>query len=283
MNAPGDIDENLESGYNVRAARGDYEAVLNDWTARSESFRSIAGGSVDIAYGAAARQRLDIFTAGLDAPTLVYLHGGYWQRGDKSIYSFVAEPFVNRGVNVVVMNYTLCPEITVPGITGEIRSGIAWIYRNGDRYGLAAERINVTGHSAGGHLTAMMLATVWREYGVDLPAGLVKSGIPVSGLYDLSPLRRTSINELARIDDDASRHYSPRLLKPASDAPVLAVVGGAETRAFHAQTKEFASRWSAAGARVEEHIEPEADHFDIVNRLADGESGLFRKTLAWLV
>lgn len=283
MTDPNDIDGRLEREYNARAARDDYDQVLDDWTRRSEAFRAASGGFLDAAYGPGERHRLDIFTAASDASTLVYLHGGYWQRGEKSAYSFVAEPFVARGVNVVLMSYTLCPDISVPGITDEIQRGLMWLYRNGGGYGLAADRINVTGHSAGGHLTAMMLATPWNELSADLPGDLVKTGIPISGLYDLEPLRHTSINHAARIDEEAARHFSPQLLAPASDAPVLAVVGGAETSAFHEQAANLAKRWSAAGIRVEQHVEPGVDHFDVVNRLADPDSGLFGKTLEWLV
>lgn len=284
MSTAADIDEHLESQYNVRAKRPDYDQVVADWNRRSEAFRSASGGFLDIAYGPAERHRLDIFTAGKDdAPTLVYLHGGYWQRGDKSAYSFVAEPFVARSVNVALMNYTLCPTTTVPGITDEIRRALAWLYRNSGEYGLAAGRINVTGHSAGGHLTAMMLATRWPELGADLPGDLVKSGIPISGLYDLAPLRHTTINHAAGIDDDAAGGCSPLFLEPAPGARVLAVAGGAETAAFHEQMAELAERWSAAGASIEQYVEPEVDHFDVVNRLADPSSELFAKTLGRLV
>jgi arylformamidase len=283
MNDSTDIDETLEAQYNARAARADYDQVMEEWIQRSEAFRSSSGGFLDAAYGPGERHRMDIFPADNSGPTLIYLHGGYWQRGDKSAYSFVAEPFVARGVNVVLMNYSLCPEATVPGITDEVRQGLSWLYRNGSEYGLAATRINLTGHSAGGHLTAMMLATPWNEIGADLPADLVKSGIPISGLYDLEPLRNTTINRAARIDAEAVRTCSPQRLDPAPGARVLAVVGGGETRAFHDQATSLARRWSQAGARVEQHTEPGVDHFDVVNRLADPGSELFTRTLDWLI
>lgn len=278
-----DIDEILERGYNVRAAREDYDSLVEDWTARSEALRRASYAKVDIPYGTAERQRLDCFIAGAGGPTLVYLHGGYWQRGDKSVYGFVSEHFVSRGVDVVVTGYTLCPDTTIPGITDEIRGGLSWLHRNGAAYGLNPHRINVAGHSAGGHLTTMMLATDWRRYAEDLPVDLVKSGVSISGIYDLAPLRRTSINGLACIEDRAVAECSPMVLSPASDAPLLAVVGGAETGAFHDQTRRFAARWSAQGAKVETYIEPGVDHFDVVNRLADGESDLFHRVLGWLV
>lgn len=278
-----DIDEALERGYKVRAARPDYDRMMEGWLERSRRFRAGADGIVDLAYGTAERQRLDIFAAGNRAPTLVYLHGGYWQSGDKSAYSFVAEPFVSHGVSFVVMGYTLCPQTTVPGITEEIRRGFSWLYRNAERYGLSPDRLNATGHSAGGHLTAMMLATDWNAHEGGLPADLVKAGIPISGLYDLAPLRRTSINRAARIDEDAARHCSPLFIDPRPGTPVLVVVGGGETDAFHRQTAALVERWSAAGARAEGYVEPGVDHFDVVERLADPGSALFRKALAWLV
>lgn len=284
MTTSGDIDQTLEQGYNVRAARRDFGHILERWSERSESFRTAHGGSVDVSYGPSERSRLDIFTASTKgAPTLIYLHGGYWQSGDKSIYGFVAEPFVERAVNVVVMGYTLCPRSTIPDIVKEVRSGLAWLFRNGKDYGLEGARLNLCGHSAGGHLTALMLTTRWMELNGDLPSDLVKSGIPISGLYDLAPLRPTSINHAAGIDPDAARRFSPLFLPPASNAPVLAVVGGDETGAFHQQTEDFVERWSEAGARVERHVEPGVDHFDVVNRFADPGSVLFRKTLDWLV
>ncbi|MGA8262388.1 MAG: alpha/beta hydrolase [Arenicellales bacterium] len=277
------IDDALERGYNVRAPRPDFDQLFGGWSGRSESFRAGASGFLDVAYGNAERRRLDIFPASATAPTLVYLHGGYWQSGDKSAYSFLAEPFINREVSFVVMNYTLCPRTTVPDITEEIRHGLAWLRRNGARYGLASERINVIGHSAGGHLTAMMLATDWCAREPDLPGDLVRTGVAISGLYDLEPLRYTSINRAAGIDDDAARHCSPLFLEPRPGARLLTVVGGHETDAFHEQAGNLAQRWTAAGTRIESHVEPDVDHFDVINRLADAESALFNKVRDWVV
>jgi len=279
MNLHTSINPDLEAAYNVRAARVDYDELLADWNRRSEAYRAGARCRLDVQYGAAARSRLDVFPAGARDAVLVYLHGGYWQRGDKSAYSFLAAPYVGNGVSVVVMGYTLCPQTTVPGITRQIRAGLSWLYRNADGLGLAPDRVNVMGHSAGGHLTAMMLATNWAEVADGLPRDLVRTGIPVSGIYDLEPLRRTSINELAGIDEQAVRDCSPVSLPPAPDTRALAVVGGRETVAFHEQMANFTSAWSRAGARIEGRTEPDADHFDIVNRLADPKGKLFESVL----
>ena len=118
--------------------------------------------------------------------------------------------------------------------------------------------------------------------GDDLPRDLVKSGVPISGLYDLEPLRRTTINDAVGLDAHTAREFSPLLLSPAADAPVLAVVGGGETDAFHDQTERFAARWTQLSAQVETLIEPGVDHFDIVNRLADPDSEVCRAVLGLL-
>lgn len=283
MNTPTDIDEALERAYNVRALRPDFVDVVNDWAERSDAYRAAGGGILDLHYGPAERQRLDIFPARGTGPTLIYLHGGYWQSGDKSLYSFLARSFVRRGVNLVTMGYSLCPTVTVPEIVEEIRTGLTRLYRHGSHYDLDPSRLNVAGHSAGGHLTAMTIATDWTARGADLPATLVKSGIPISGLYNLAPLRRTTINQAARIGEDAVHGSSPLLLAPRSGTRVLAVVGGAETPAFHAQADDLQARWNATDAKVERYTEPDADHFDVVNRLADPDSKLFAKALETLV
>lgn len=273
----------LEREYNVRKNRPDFEQIGKDWAARSAAFRDEADGRLDLAYGPAPRERIDLFSAGRKgAPLLAYIHGGYWQRGDKSAYSFVAAPFLANGVDIAFINYNLCPNGSIPVITAQIRTAIVWLWRNAASLGLAPERFNLGGHSAGGHLTAMGLATDWPAIGSDLPRDLLKSGIPMSGLYDLDPLRETEINEAVGLDAATARDYSPLFKKPATLAPVLATLGGGETEQFHRQTDRFVESWKRHGVRVERFAEPEVDHFDYVNRLADAKSTLFGKVRGWL-
>ena len=128
----------------------------------------------------------------------------------------------------------------------------------------------------------MVLATDWPALGDDLPRDVVKSGIPISGLFRLEPLRRTTINDAVGIDDQAARDYSPQFLAPSTQAPVLVALGGAETSHFHKQTNDFVIEWKRHDAPIEAWFEPGVDHFDVVNRLADASSGFFKKTLSWL-
>ena len=281
MAASGSLsDAELDREYNVRLLRDDFDDIVAGWFARSEAFREGAEARLDLAYGPGERERLDLFLCGdRDAPLLFYIHGGYWQRGDKAMYSFVAEPFVENGVNVAVVNYELCPAGSIGGITAQIRGALAWLWREADGLGFARERIHVTGHSAGGHLTAMAMATDWPSLGDGLPGDLVKGGIPISGLYELEPLRRTTINDAVAMDADEAAAYSPQFLVPATMAPALVVVGGGETSQFHRQTERFIAAWAGHGVPVEHLVVPEVDHFDVVNRLTDSTSDFFSRVL----
>jgi arylformamidase len=285
MTAYGHFSETeLEAQYNVRAGRPDYETVIvPDWIARSERARAGLGCQIDVIYGPGPKQKLDLFPSGAtDAPTLLYFHGGYWQRGDKSIYSFLAEPFVRHGVNVVVAGYDLCPGVTITRITDEAREAVTWLWRHGPEHGIAADRLSVMGHSAGGHITAMMMATDWRRLGDDLPADLVRAGIPVSPLNLLEPLRFTSINEALGMDEAEAEAQSPINNPPLTNAPQLVVCGGAETTEFQRQADIYVEAFATPSRRIERYSVPNCDHFDELNMLARDDSEFFGKSLALL-
>lgn len=277
------IDAALEYQYNNMARRPDAPELLQHLSELSEVYRGQADAKLDCVYGGAERERLDVFRCGkADAPVLIYIHGGYWQRGDKSIYSYIAEAFNNTGVDVAIIGYPLCPEVSMTALTDSIRKALAWLFRNATDLGICADRINLSGHSAGGHLTAMAMATAWPEYGDDLPPDLLKSAIPISGLYLLQPLLPTTISEALHLTDEEIIELSPALLQAAHTAPLLTIVGGAETPEFFRQSDSLTEAWSRPGSIIDKHIEPDADHFDVVARLASTESEIFQRIVAWL-
>lgn len=277
------IDPVLEKGYDVRLLRDDFAQIVEGWTARSAGLRANADCQLDCAYDTGDRDKLDIFRCGeKDAPLFVFIHGGYWQRGDKSVYSFVAQSFLETGADVALIGYELCPAIDMPGMAEKMRKAVTWLWQNAADVGISADHINLSGHSAGGHLTALLLATNWDRLNPALPRDLLKSGIPISGLYQLDPLRQTTISDALRLTDQTSRANSPQFLVPATSAPVLATLGGAETPQFHWQTDQFVEAWGKHDIKLEHHVEPDVDHFDVVNRLADTSSAIFRKTRDWL-
>jgi len=278
-------DDDLEKQYNLRAGRPDYDVtVIPIWTTRSEQARENLSGRLDIRYGTGEKQKLDLFTSGdPKAPLLVYVHGGYWQRGDKSIYSFLAVPFTERGVDVAVIGYDLCPSVTITRISEEAREALAYLWRNAAELGINRERITVMGHSAGGHVTEMMMGTDWPAFGADLPGSLIQSGIPVSPLSLLEPVRLTSLNDNVRMDAEEAAAESPMLNHPPlTDAPQLLVVGGKETTEFHRQAHMYQDAFATTERKIDLYIVPDVDHFDEINVLADPDSDFFKKTMAML-
>ncbi len=277
------VDPELEKGYNVRLLRDDFQQLFEGWAVRSEEFRANADVQLDCAYDDGPRDKIDLFRCGEHgAPLLVFIHGGYWQRGDKSVFSYIAEPFVEQGVDVALIGYQLCPDTDMNSMVVQIRKAIKWLWRNSARCGISADRINICGHSAGGHLTGMMLTTQWRQFGDDLPDDLIKAGIPMSGLYQLEPLRHTTINDALGMDASVAHSISPYFFKPATNAPILVTIGGGESPQLHWQTDRFIDQWSQYQAPINCHVEAEVDHFDLVNRLAESDSEIFNKVHAWL-
>ena len=278
------VDPILEKGYNVRLLVDDFDGLISRWSDRSEKFRQNVDSSLNCQYGDGEKDKLDIFRCGeANAPLFIFVHGGYWQRGDKSVYSFVAESFINSGIDVALIGYQLCPDASMTNIVEKIQEAIIWIWRNAENYSISKNRINVSGHSAGGHITGMILATDWQKISSDLPTDLVKTGIPISGLYQLEPLRKTTIADALGLDDVESMALSPHFFEPITTAPILVTLGGAETPEFHWQTDQFVEKWKLHDISLDYHAEPDVDHFGVVERLASKDSQIFKKISDWLL
>ncbi len=256
------------------------------WARQSAAFREGFGGyaALDVPYGETPGMRLDLFapSSGGNHPVHVYIHGGYWQRTDKSDYSFLAGALVEAGACVVIVNYTLCPASTVAGIVDEVREALAWTWRHVAGHGGDPDRIHISGHSAGGHLTAMMALTRWPELAPDLPADLVKTGIPISGVFDVEPLVHTPINDPLGLDVASARALSPLLLEGAAEVPLAFAVGGDESEEFRRQSVAMAERWRSLGGEAGEVACPRRHHFNVIDDLADPQSALYGQASAFL-
>lgn len=245
--------------YNNRALVPDFANHLQQWTRDSQAVRDSQPCLTDLRYGSGPSENLDIFTAANSAhgapvhprlraatPVLVFLHGGYWRALDKSDHSFVAPSLTQQGITVVVPNYALCPAVTIPEIVMQMVKALAWVWRHIDTWGGDASRIHVAGHSAGGHLAAMMLACDWRAYAPDLPPDLVKSVLSVSGLYELDSLRRSPmLQEALRLDDEQVFKASPAWLPAPKRGVLHTVVGGMESEAFLAHNQLIQNAWAS--------------------------------------
>ncbi len=265
--------EALYAQYNNRAmiAADALEAIKADQEKRSDRFRDSWGrAELDLAYGPHARERLDLFLPEAENPPLfAYIHGGYWQWNDKEPFVFLCEELVPRGAAFANIDYALCPDISLTELTDQIRRALAYLWREAGSFGYDPGRIVVSGHSAGGHLTAMMMATDWPAFGDALPADLVAAGLPVSGVYDIEAVRLTPLNDAVGMDQAEARALSPMFLAPASRAPMTVVVGGAESEEFHRQAGDFAEAWRGAGVAADVLAAPGRDHFTVLNALAE--------------
>ncbi len=265
--------EALYAQYNNRAmiAPEELEAIKADQERRSDAFRAAASrAELDIAYGPHARERLDLFLPDAEnAPLFAYIHGGYWQWNDKEPFVFLCEQLVAGGAAFANIEYALCPEVGLSELTDQVRRALAYLWREADGFGYDRGRIVVSGHSAGGHLTAMMMATDWPACGDGLPADLVAAGLPISGVYDVEPVRLTPLNDLVRMDEAEARAQSPMFLAPASRAPLIVVVGGTESDEFQRQAADYAASWRKSGVAAEVVVAPGRDHFTVLNALAE--------------
>ena len=268
-----------ESRYNPRLAVPEFAQHFERWAQRSAKVRKDLHPDLDVPYGAHPMEKLDLFRArGRSRGLLMFIHGGYWRALDKSQHSFVAAPFVDAGVTVAMINYALCPAVTVEDIVRQVLQAAAWLYRNGGNFGAPYHKLHVAGHSAGGHLTAMLLAALWPRFAPDLPTQVVQAGLAVSGIFDTLPIVHTpSINVDVRLDTRTARRVSPALMPPATDAPLCLAVGGKEQDGFHEQHRLIKQKW---GPRVACELPcPEDNHFTILETLANPDSVLFKGAL----
>ena len=268
--------------YNARAMIPDHSRIFERWKTRSREARAQLPGRLDIPYGATPAETLDIFPSeGKSEALLVFIHGGYWRSLDKGDFSYLA-PALNRcGVTLALPNYALCPEVGIEDIVKQTLLAIAWLWHYGARYGVNPGRLYVAGHSAGGHLTAMMLAARWTAYMPALPYNLVKGGLAISGIYDLEPLAHAPfVNQDLRLDQSMARRLSPVAIPPATTAPLYTAVGGEESDEFKRQNALIARTWRYAFAG--DIPMPGHNHLTVVEELANPGSALFNAALGMM-
>lgn len=208
----------------------------------------------------------------------MFIHGGYWKMLTSSEFSFVAPALVARGATVVVPTYALCPSVTIDEIVRQHRAAVAWTYRHARDFGADPQRLIVTGHSAGGHGVAMLLATDWdKEYG--LPADPIRGGCTISGIFDIRPLRHTFLQPTLQLTCDQALRNSPILDLPPSAPPLLVTHGGQQTAEFVRQSVDYFSAWTTAGLTGDYWSQPDRNHFDELFPLADPDSELVDRIL----
>jgi arylformamidase len=270
----------MEREYNARAAIPDHPQIFARWAEQAAMTRRRRAGLIDMPYGDDPGERLDFFPAvQRQAPLFVFIHGGYWRSLDKFDFSWIAPPFLDAGVAVAFLNYGLAPRVPVDEMVRQQLRAIAWLHARAEELGYDPRRIVVGGHSAGGHLTAMMMAALWPALDPALPPDLVKGGVAISGIFDLEPLVPLPfINRDLQLDAATARAVSPVHLPAASAAPLLTAVGALESGEFKRQTRLIRQAWPGnAGADLEV---AGANHLTVCDALAEADAPLFRAALA---
>jgi arylformamidase len=269
----------LDAQYNNRALIADHAQVFERWAAASALVRERSSRRLDVRYGDGPNERLDVFPTMRDkAPVFVFIHGGYWRAFDKADQSFIAASFAADGAMVVIPNYALCPAVSIETIALQMTRALAWTWRNAAVYGGDPSRIVVAGHSAGGHLAAMLLACDWRIVGRDLPPALVGRALAISGLFELETLRQTPyLQSDLRLTPAAAKKLSPALF-PAPRGTLYAVVGGDESEEFQRHNALIRQAWGERAVPVCETL-PGFNHLSILTDLADPQGHTHE--LAW--
>ena len=273
-----------DAQYNARAGIPEHAAILRLWSESSAQTRTNVPCTLDVPYGSAPGETLDIFAApgAKDAPVLIYIHGGYWRALDKKDQSFVATPFVQAGAVVALPNHTLAPAVTVQHIVLQLVQAVAWVHRHIATFGGDPRHIVVAGHSAGAHLAAMMLACRWRDVAADLPAQPLHAALAVSGVFELEPLRHAPfLSQDLKLSAAGARQLSPALMPPPAQGRLVAVVGGNESSEFQRQNTLIRRAWGPITVPVCETV-PGRHHMNVLNALAEPGSRLHGLALALL-
>ena len=247
----------LDVAYDNTNAVAESSSLLAEWTRRSEKMRADHPQLLDLAYGPRERNRIDIFRCGRDeAPLFVFIHGGYWQRNSRSVFSCMAEGLLSHGIDVALPGYTLAPNASLGEIVDEVQAAIRWLRREGPALGVATGRLVVSGWSAGGHLAAVAMA---------MPE--VDAGLAISGIYDLEPIRLGVLNDKVGLTTEDVAALSPLSNIPARAGNLAVAYGTSELPELQRQSRAFAEAWQARGLPGTLVSVGNANHFTILEEL----------------
>jgi arylformamidase len=274
MNAPDKA--LLNKYYNNRELVPDHPRFFARWQEGSTRARSSLKAQLDLRYGDMPGESIDVFPAkDGDGSCMMFIHGGYWRSLDKSDFSFLAPAWVDAGVTLAVVNYDLCPKVKMDEIVRQMLRASRWLWLNGEKYGIDRDRLYVCGHSAGGHLTAMLMCALWPQLDARLPKDLWKGGLAISGIYDLRPLIEVDfLQQDLRLDPALALRLSPAFLPTSTRMPVMTSVGGDESPEFLRQNALLGERWKSVFAG--DIAMPGSNHFSVMDGLADPSNALFQ-------
>ena len=267
-----------ETEYNNRARVPAFAAtMLADWQARSAQMRgSAAAADLGIPHGPTGRQIIDVIwpDTSRQAPVAFFIHGGYWQAMHPRDVTFAAQGCLAHGVAVAFPGYDLVPDVPLATIVSEVRGAAVTLFHRIRR------RFAVAGHSAGGHLAAALTATAWAELDPRGPDDITPFGVGISGAYEVEPLVHTSMNDKLRLSQDEARRLSPTFWQVPAGRAFETFTGGEESAEFLRQGRDLAAKWAAQGVATAAHVVDGANHFTVVEELANPQSPLVERLVA---
>jgi arylformamidase len=273
--------DELEYQYNPRVSVPEYPELAKVRAAQARKVRESAQSWLNVAYGSSPREALDIYAAEKPNGTvLIYIHGGYWRSGSKEDNCNFVPTFTRRGATVVLVEYDLCPKVTVTDIVRQTRAAIAWTHKNIRTYGGDPAKLFVSGHSAGGHLTALALAHDWSKEG--LPGNLIRGAAATSGVYDLDVVMKISVQQDVHLTPEIARTNSPFTNPPRVKCPLLVAVGSAEPKGWQQMSQDYFGFCKEHGMSAQYLIEPDANHYTMTERLLDDQRPLTRAMIKLL-
>jgi arylformamidase len=251
----------LGEAYNSAAAVTNFGAITSSWEPRSAAVRQRPGAMLDLAYGPRPRNRIDFIGCGTPRlPTLVFIHGGYWQMRAKENFSFVAAGPLAIGMNVALVGYTLAPAASMDEIVAEVRRALDWLAAELPALGGDPEKLLLSGWSAGAQLAAMTM-----------DHASVRGCLAISGIYDLEPMRHCYVNDKLGLDEAMALRNSPIHLRSSGAVPLAIVVGGAELPLMLQQSADYAEARRRQGTPALLREIPGADHFSILDEMERGD------------
>ena len=273
--------EEIDQEYNPRFIVENTDELIQSYFTESQRVLREYSNRSAVAYGPTPSETLDIFPAEkLCSPIHIFFHGGYWHSFTSRDFAFVAEGLVRNGITAVLVNYALCPSVNIDEIVRQSRAAVAWTYRNAEDFGGNPDRISVSGHSAGGHLTGMLMSTDWgNNYG--LPPNLIKGFLPVSGLFDLKPFPFSWLQPKLLLTSEQILRNSPVFLKPVYTPNVIVAVGVKESHEFQRQSKNYTIFLQKHGVPAEYLSMPGKNHFNIIHDFLGDGGPLCKKIIEW--
>lgn len=280
----------MDRQYDNRARVPEHVAIHKAWDADGEAAVREFDHKLDQAFGPSPAETLDIFMPkgaekapkgnAKGAPVNVFLHGGYWMGRHKNEFRFIARGLVPAGAVAVIVNYALVPAVAIDELIRQCRAAVAWAWRNASSFGGDPERIFVSGHSAGGHLAAMMMATDWTKFAAGLPSDLVKGGCAMSGIHELEPVRHCYLQDTLGLTAEEAARLSPVAMTPATDAPLIVAVGGEESDELIRHSRDLARAWKGRVKKCELMVMPGINHFTILSEFTNPKSALSKAVKA---